>query len=428
MIVALDENQKRVFIEDSLAKYDYYCPSCGAPLVQRKGEVRQHHFSHQPNCLCNDSWEREYDMSIWHYEWQCRFPKDNQEVVLTWGEIKHRADVLIGRTVIELQHSALSMEQFNNRNNFYISMGYKVIWIFDLIESFANKSLTCINKDNGKHFEWTRPKKIFNNFDVQSGQVELFFQISDKEEDCLVKVSDVSIIGFEEFETLESIGINEFMEYMNIVNGICECPYHEDITENATYKEFKEKYGINLNIQQERAVQTVEGANMLLAVPGSGKTTVLVVRLGYMIICKGITPNKVLAMTYTKAASIDMKKRFSSLFGSELGNKIQFKTINSIACKIIQSYAKQPFQQLDDSEKNSIIKRIYKEVNEEYPTESDCIETERAIGYIKNMMINDNEIAELDVSVPKISEIYKKYKETLRQRKVMDFDDQLTYA
>lgn len=428
MRIALDDNQNRIFIDDAIAKRDYFCPSCGAPLLQRKGEVRQHHFSHQPNYFCTDSWEREYDMSAWHYEWQNRFPECNQEVLLTWGETKHRADVLIGRTVIEFQHSSLSGAQFNNRNNFYQSLGYKVIWVFDLIEAFENEKLTCINEENIRRFQWTRPRKTFNDLDIINGQVELFFQIRDSEDDCLVKVTDVSSGGFEEFEAAKSFSKDEFMKYLGFTNGICAEPYREDISESEIYKSFREKYGIKLNQQQERAVQAVDGANLLLAVPGSGKTTVLVVRLGYMIICKGVAPNKILAMTYTTTAAKDMRKRFSSLFGSELGNKIQFKTINSICYRIIQHYARQPFRQLDKIEKARIIKSIYQEINQEYPTESDIIETEVAIGYIKNMMLSDDEIAMLEVSVPNHSQIYIKYRETLRQKKVMDFDDQMIYA
>ena len=52
-----------------------------------------------------------------------------------------------------------------------------------------------------------------------------------------------------------------------------------------TYQEFKTRYPIRLNTQQEAAVLQAEGPVLLLAVPGSGKTTVLVTRLGYMILC-----------------------------------------------------------------------------------------------------------------------------------------------
>lgn len=55
-----------------------------------------------------------------------------------------------------------------------------------------------------------------------------------------------------------------------------------------TYEEFKTQYSIRLNRQQEEAVRQRSGPVLLLAVPGSGKTTVLVTRLGYMVYCKNI--------------------------------------------------------------------------------------------------------------------------------------------
>ena len=56
---------------------------------------------------------------------------------------------------------------------------------------------------------------------------------------------------------------------------------------------------------------------LLLAVPGSGKTTVLVTRLGYMLCCCGIAPDQILTMTYTRAAAGEMKQRFAALFGQD---------------------------------------------------------------------------------------------------------------
>lgn len=55
-----------------------------------------------------------------------------------------------------------------------------------------------------------------------------------------------------------------------------------------TYEEFRDRFHIRLTAQQTEAVRAVEGPVLLLAVPGSGKTTVLVTRLGYMIHCAGI--------------------------------------------------------------------------------------------------------------------------------------------
>ena len=75
------------------------------------------------------------------------------------------------------------------------------------------------------------------------------------------------------------------------------------------WEEFEQTFPIRLNAQQKSAVQSVNGPVLLLAVPGSGKTTVLVTRLGYMIYCKGIDPEKILTVTYTVAATKDMSRR-----------------------------------------------------------------------------------------------------------------------
>ncbi len=84
MLFAVDYNDKKVHIDDTQSNLQYYCPICGAPLIMKKGEIRQHHFAHSANHRCTDSWERkgEYDMSEWHTGWQSCFPKENQEIKL----------------------------------------------------------------------------------------------------------------------------------------------------------------------------------------------------------------------------------------------------------------------------------------------------------------------------------------------------------
>ena len=97
-----------------------------------------------------------------------------------------------------------------------------------------------------------------------------------------------------------------------------------------TYEEFKKLYYIRLNRQQEEAVRQSEGPVLLLAVPGSGKTTVLVARLGYMLYCRGILPQHILTVTYTVAATRDMRARFTSLFGENSADRLTFRTINGL--------------------------------------------------------------------------------------------------
>lgn len=76
---------------------------------------------------------------------------------------------------------------------------------------------------------------------------------------------------------------------------------------------FLQIYTGHLNEKQLAAVQTVNGPVLLLAVPGSGKTTVLVTRLGYMLYCEGIRPENILTLTYTVAATNDMARRFREI-------------------------------------------------------------------------------------------------------------------
>lgn len=203
-------------------------------------------------------------------------------------------------------------------------------------------------------------------------------------------------------------------------------------------KAFCDRIHIGLNDQQMLAAQAIDGATLLVAVPGSGKTTVLVTRLGYMIIEKGIDPRKILSMTYTKAATIDMKKRFTSLFGEEIGKDVEFRTINGIAEITIRRYAKQygkyPFRLIsDEKQRLAIIKTILINMQDgEFPTDTEVMETATILSYIKNMMMNESDVENSNLVVRGlpllVSEIYKAYQSTLRNNKLMDFDDQLVYA
>lgn len=80
-------------------------------------------------------------MSEWHLSWQENFPEDCREVVVEKDGIKHRADVLINNTVIEFQHSSITSEEIAKRNNFYMSCGYHVIWVFDA-EGYIKNSVS----------------------------------------------------------------------------------------------------------------------------------------------------------------------------------------------------------------------------------------------------------------------------------------------
>lgn len=95
------------------------------------------------------------------------------------------------------------------------------------------------------------------------------------------------------------------------------------------YNEFLKEYDLtHLDAQQQEAVRATDGPILLLAVPGSGKTTTLIARLGYLVIGKGVSPETILTMTYTVAATGEMKDRFAKKFGFQYADKMNFKTIN----------------------------------------------------------------------------------------------------
>ena len=139
-----------------------------------------------------------------------------------------------------------------------------------------------------------------------------------------------------------------------------------------TYSEFKAQYHVRLNPQQEAAVRQTDGPVLLLAVPGSGKTTVLVTRLGYMICCKGVRPENILTVTYTVAATRDMKARFVRFFGEEHGDKLTFRTINGLCAVAIRYYAgkkgTEPFALADDEARlNAVIRELLSKGGGGYP-------------------------------------------------------------
>jgi DNA helicase-2/ATP-dependent DNA helicase PcrA len=198
--------------------------------------------------------------------------------------------------------------------------------------------------------------------------------------------------------------------------------------------EFFEKYLTHLSSQQLEAVKTTEGPVLLLAVPGSGKTTVLVNRLGYMLYCKEIEPEHILTLTYTVAATKDMAERFKSIFGEDVSAALEFRTINGICAKIIQHYGrligKKPYDLVTDEKlTGKLLSDIYLKVEGDYPTESDIKGVRTLITYCKNMLLTDEEIKKLEGdSDIDIFPIYEAYNAELKRRGLMDYDDQMVYA
>ena len=199
-----------------------------------------------------------------------------------------------------------------------------------------------------------------------------------------------------------------------------------------TPEEFSAQYMAHFSQQQKAAVQAVNGAVLLLAVPGSGKTTVLVTRLGYLALCCGVDPGSILVMTYTVAATQELRARFAALFPQLSGRTPQFRTINGLSAKIIESCSRLrgPAFTLQENEGElaALVGRICLELHGEYPTDATVREIRTAITYCKNMMLGADEIHAQHFDVPGFFTIYTRYCQALRAARQMDYDDQMTYA
>lgn len=188
-----------------------------------------------------------------------------------------------------------------------------------------------------------------------------------------------------------------------------------------------------LNPQQKAAVAAVDGPVLLLAVPGSGKTTVLITRLGYMTEVCGIAPESILTMTYTVAATQEMRARFAARFGDAEAARMEFRTINGVAARIIALYSRMygrtpPDLLQSESDTTPLLLQLWQSINHEYAAESTLKELRTAITYIKNMCLTDAELDELETDLENLPELYRAYQQALKARHKMDYDDQLCFA
>ena len=100
---------------------------------------------------------------------------------------------------------------------------------------------------------------------------------------------------------------------------------------------FIEKYCAGFDGQQLEAVCAEDAHILLLAVPGNGKTTVMVTRVAYRILCLGADPVQMLTFTFSRAAADEMRALFATRFGADCGQIPLFCTINSLCYRIVDA-------------------------------------------------------------------------------------------
>ncbi|MEF9934266.1 MAG: ATP-dependent helicase [Clostridium sp.] len=207
------------------------------------------------------------------------------------------------------------------------------------------------------------------------------------------------------------------------------------LNEKEFYDYLFNNFDIKYTESQRKALTNEEGNLLLLASPGSGKTTVVVGRVGYLILTKGVDPRNILALTFSRMASRDMKERFDKVFSPLVDDSVSFSTIHSFSMRVLNKYAFKKgiafnFLEEENSKvnKRAIIKRCYIKVNNAYPQEDKLEEVIALIGYAKNMMYKMEDIKKLESKVKGIYKIYKMYEEIKREKHLIDYDDMLIYA
>ena len=185
---------------------------------------------------------------------------------------------------------------------------------------------------------------------------------------------------------------------------------------------------------QQKAICHTIGPARVLAGPGSGKTFTIIQRLQYLVNTMSVSPDKILCITFTKAAALEMQERYLKQYHETrlAYGKVCFSTIHSICFHMLKESGEfRQYSLIKESQKRKLMEMQLKEVyhtnsylNEKYSLSelvnySMISEILDAVGKEKNGLIYESD--ELPRSCFK--QIFTKYQDALQERKLLDFDD-----
>ena len=211
---------------------------------------------------------------------------------------------------------------------------------------------------------------------------------------------------------------------------------------------------LHLNEEKRPVIAAGEGNKMLFAVPGSGKTTALVARIGYLIASGKARPGELLILTFTRAAAEDMAKKYNAMFHPAAGAaQPTFRTIHSFCCTEILPRLKSAGTSFPDYCLGSVIVTVDKDGKRQERTYTGrsvaryLLKCSRVPNYndetvqdaflnvitaIRNRMLQPADYAQQWAKIGKrkftVSSILSAYEDTLAALDCMDFDDMLRYS
>ncbi len=183
-----------------------------------------------------------------------------------------------------------------------------------------------------------------------------------------------------------------------------------------------------LNDEQIKPVLQTEGAVLVLAGAGSGKTRVLTTRIAYLVEEKGVSPEAILAITFTNKAANEMKERLSAYIDT---SRMWVCTIHSMCVRIIRMFAaecgvKENFSIYSETERNNIVKKSLQEC--EFDDEKLLKTVKYHIPAAKTLGLGPDDYAkeiEGEYRDKEIIKVYARYQKHLRENNALDFDDLL---
>lgn len=186
---------------------------------------------------------------------------------------------------------------------------------------------------------------------------------------------------------------------------------------------------VKLNKNQAQAVAHIDGPCMVLAGPGSGKTRIISQRIVSMVLDHDIPPTRILAISFTKASSLEMKKRTLAYGKDDRLNKVSFGTFHSSFFRILRRYAGVSLEDLLlDLDRFKLVRSILKYLKISNYNDDDVLDLLNEISLVKNELVDYRDYDSQSFEQEIFQKVYRLYEDEKKRHGKIDFDDMLIQA
>lgn len=181
-----------------------------------------------------------------------------------------------------------------------------------------------------------------------------------------------------------------------------------------------------LNKSQRKAVSKIEGPCLVIAGPGSGKTRVIAHRIANMVVNENIPSTRILAISFTKASAVDMKRRTTGLLNDDRLKKVSFATFHSAFFRIIKRYMGVSIEDLiSESDRFKLMKAILRHLKISNISDDDISDILGEVSFVKNDLIDFREYSSEHLGKDEFQKAFELYESEKKRLSKIDFDDML---